>query len=106
MKKQFFALGLGIVFLSGCSTTSLRGQIQNGNETFTGTVRRYIDGTSKLTMVSSKGAKCTGYFNRKREGLFTCDDGRSGSFEIVSTGGKKTGEGDLGGQHFTFTFGN
>ncbi len=107
MKKQLFALGFGMVLLSGCSTTlPVRGQIQNSNETFTGTVKRYIDGTGKLTIVSSTGAKCTGNFNRKGEGVFTCDDGRGGPFEIVSTCAKKTGAGDLGGQHFTFTIGD
>ncbi len=107
MKKQLFTLGIGIILLSGCSTTHpLRGKIQNSNETFTGTVKRYIDGTGKLTIVSSTGAKCTGVFDPKGEGILTCDDDRGGPFEIVSTGAKRTGDGDLGGQHFTFTIGD
>jgi hypothetical protein len=42
---------------------------------------------------------------REGEGVFRCADGRSGPFRFVSTGTRGTGQGDLGGKRFTFTFG-
>lgn len=111
MKVKLFILGIVMVTFTGCSMTlPVRGQIQNTNETFTGTATGYIDGGGDLTIVSNTGAKCTGSFvyvtRRNGEGIFKCDDGRSGPFEFVSTGTRGTGFGDLGGQRFTFTFGN
>ena len=91
-------------------TLPVRGQIQNSGEVFTGTATGYMNGGGDLTIVSSNGATCTGNFvyetRRRGAGVFTCDDGRTGPFEFVSTGTSGTGFGDLGGQRFTFTFGN
>lgn len=111
MNKKLIAVGIGVALLSGCSMTlPVRGVIQNSDETFTGTATGYIDGGGDLTIISNKGANCTGNFvyvtRRNGEGVFKCDDGRSGPFEFVSTGTRGTGFGDLGGQRFTFTFGN
>jgi len=111
MKKKLVALGIGMALLWGCSLTlPVRGQIQNSSEAFTGTATGYLDGGGNLTIVSNMGTRCTGNFvyvtTRKGEGVFKCDDGRSGPFEFVSTGTRGTGFGDLGGQRFTFTFGN
>ncbi len=99
-----------ILTISGCSITlPVTGQIQNSNETFTGTATGYLDGGGDLTIFSNKGSSCTGNFvyvsRRNGEGIFTCDDGRTGPFQFVSTGTRGTGYGDLGGQRFTFTFG-
>lgn len=96
--------------LSACSLTlPVKGTVQNSDETFTGTATGYLDRSGILKVVTSKGAVCEGDFvyvtNRQGEGVFTCDDGRSGPFEFVSTGTKGTGYGDLGGERFTFTFG-
>ncbi len=102
----------GITTLTaGCSMTlPVRGQVQNSSETFTGTTTGYLDGGGNLTIVSSKGTTCTGNFvyvtSREGEGIFGCDDGRTGPFRFVSTGTRGTGYGDLGGQRLTFTFGN
>ena len=60
-------------------------------------------------MVSSKGAVRKGNFvyvtHRQGEGVFNCDDGRSGPFTFASTGTAGTGYGTLGNERFTFTFG-
>lgn len=109
--KKLFVLGVSMSLLSACSMTlPVRGQVQNTNETFTGTATGYMDGGGDLTIVSSKGVTCTGSFvyvtRRNGEGVFNCDDGRTGPFEFVSTGSRGTGYGDLGGERFTFTFGN
>lgn len=91
-------------------TLPVRGQVQNSDETFSGTATGYMDGGGNMMLVSSKGAVCKGNFvyvtGRNGEGVFSCDDGRSGPFQFVSTGSRGTGYGDLGGQRFTFTFGN
>ena len=111
MKNKLILLFTLITLLSGCSMTlPVRGQMQNSEETFTGTATGYLDGGGDLTIISNKGTKCTGNFvyvtKRNGEGVFNCDDGRSGPFEFVSTGTRGTGFGDLGEERFTFTFGN
>lgn len=107
---KLLMLGLSTLLLAGCSmTVPAQGKLQNSNETFTGTATGYADGSGNLTVVTSEGATCSGNFvyinGRQGEGVFTCDDGRSGPFQFVSTGTRGTGWGDLGGQKFTFTFG-
>lgn len=111
MKYKLFPVVLIAALTSACSMTlPVRGQVQNSDESFTGTATGYLDGGGDLTIVSTKGAKCTGNFvyvsRRDGEGVFNCDDGRSGPFRFVSTGTRGTGYGDLGGQRFTFSFGN
>jgi hypothetical protein len=96
--------------LTACSMTlPVRGQLQQGGETFSGTATGYMDGGGDLKIVTSHGAVCQGNFvyvtRRNGEGVFHCGDGRSGPFEFVSTGTRGTGFGDLGGERFTFTFG-
>jgi hypothetical protein len=109
MKTAVIALATASLILAGCMTLSVRGQMQNSDETFTGTATGYLDGGGDLTIVSNKGATCKGNFvyvsQRNGEGVFTCDDGRIGPFQFVSTGTRGTGHGDLSGQRFTFTFG-
>lgn len=96
--------------LTGCSVTlPVKGRVQNSDETFTGTATGGMSGSGTLTIRSSKGPTCTGNFvyiaSRQGEGVFNCDDGRTGPFSFVSTGTSGSGHGDLGGQRFTFTFG-
>jgi len=110
MKHTAFIIILGSILLSACSMTlPVRGQIQNVGETFSGTATGYLDGAGDITIVSDKGTTCTGNFvyvtKRKGEGVITCDDGRSGPFQFVSTGKRGTGHGELDGQLVTFTFG-
>ena len=96
--------------LTSCSMTlPVRGNVMNSSETFSGTATGYLDGGGNLTIVTSKGATCKGNFvyvsRRDGEGVFTCNDGRTGPFTFVSTGTRGTGKGDLGGERFIFTFG-
>lgn len=114
MKRKTLGRVLSVVVaatLSACSVTlPVRGQIQNSDETFTGTATGGLSGGGTLTIVSNKGAHCSGNFvyvtGRTGQGVFTCDDGRTGPFQFASTGMSGTGYGDLGGQRFTFTFGH
>lgn len=108
--KRLLAIGVGALVLAGCSMTlPVKGQLQATDETFTGTATGYISGSGVLTVTTSSGAVCNGDFvyvtSRRGEGVFSCDDKRSGPFEFVSTGTRGTGFGDLGGERFTFTFG-
>lgn len=108
MKTTGF-LALALV-LSGCSMTlPVSGQMQSGDESFTGTATGYSDGGGNLRIVSSRGRTCDGNFvyvtGRNGEGVFTCSDGQSGPFTFVSTGTRGTGTGTIGGKPFTFTFG-
>ena len=110
MKKLLLILVLASVFLSGCSVTEpVSGRVQNSDETFSGTATGYMDGSGHMTLVTSRSVVCKGNYvyvtSRKGEGVFSCEDGRSGPFQFVSTGRKGTGYGDLGGERFTFTFG-
>lgn len=110
MKRSMILAVLACWMVAGCSMTlPVRGQIQGSDEVFTGTATGRMDGGGELTIVSNRGATCQGAFvyttRRNGEGVFTCDDGRTGPFQFVSTGTRGTGYGDLGGQRFTFTFG-
>ena len=104
-------IGAGILIaLSGCSLTlPVRGQMETTSETFEGTATGYMDGSGNLNVQTKDGLTCTGNFvyvtNRNGEGVFNCEDGRSGPFTFVSTGSRGTGKGTLNGVTFTFTFG-
>lgn len=96
--------------LVGCSLTlPVTGVVQGGKETFEGTATGYTDGSGNLIVITNNNVKCAGNFvyvtRRQGEGVFKCDDGRSGPFQFVSTGTRGTGHGQLGGSDFTFTFG-
>lgn len=97
--------------IMSCSLTlPVRGQSQNGSETFSGSATGYLSGSGVLTLESSTGAVCSGSFvyitSRQGEGIFNCDDGRSGPFDFVSTGSRGTGKGVINGIPITFSFGN
>jgi hypothetical protein len=109
--SRLIAASLIVVASAACSMTlPVRGQVQNSAETFTGTATGHLNGGGNLQIVSSKGAVCDGNFvyvtHRQGEGVFNCDDGRSGPFAFVSTGTSGTGHGTLDNQRFIFTFGN
>lgn len=111
MNKRMLVAPLVLGLMNGCAmTVPVNGQVQNSGETFSGTATGYTDGGGTLKIVSSGGAVCAGNFvyvtPREGEGVFNCDDGRSGPFQFVSTGTRGTGYGDLGGSRLTFTFGN
>lgn len=111
MKKHNYFSFISILVLAGCSMTlPVNGQLQNTDENFSGTATGYIDGGGDIKIVSNKGAVCSGSFvyinGRQGDGIFNCEDGRTGPFTFVSTGRRGTGHGTIGGEKFTFTFGN
>ena len=103
-------LSLSAWALCACSVTlPVRGQFETASEAFTGTATGRMDGAGELKVVGDRGSVCSGNFvyvtSREGQGTLTCQDGRSGPFEFVSTGMRGTGHGQLAGQRFTFTFG-
>jgi len=106
------AVMLAAVF-SGSSTAAptatypISGQMQGTSETFSGTAMEYGVGAGDLTVATSMGAKCTGHFffntPQAGNGIYKCDDGRSGPLSLVSTGKHGTGNG-TGAQQISFTF--
>lgn len=111
MKRWLAPLAmLALLGMSACSMTlPVQGATEDGAETFKGSATGYMDGGGTLQLTSSKGRVCSGRFvyvtRRNGEGTFTCNDGKSGPFEFVSTGTSGTGTGRIGGERFTFTFG-
>ena len=110
MKIEVLAICFSSTLLAACSMTlPVHGQLPNTDEVFSGTATGYMDGGGNMTIISNKGATCKGNFvyvtNRNGEGVLSCDDGRTGPFNFVSTGTHGTGYGDLNNQRFTFTFG-
>ena len=91
-------------------TLPVSGQIQNSSEKFSGTATGYWDGSGNLTIVINSRVNCSGRFvyvtERQGEGIFNCDDGRTGPFTFASTGRRGNGSGSLGNKNFTFTFGD
>ena len=109
MKSVLLAALAGLV-VAGCSTTlPVQGQLGDGSDRFTGSATGYLDGAGTLEIVSERGVSCVGEFvyvnERRGEGTFICDDGRSGPFTFVSTGMRGVGSGTLSGRTFTFSFG-
>lgn len=99
---------LGVLVAACSMTLPVTGHVEGTGETFTGDATGYSDGGGTLR-ISSPKTSCTGQFvyitRREGKGTFTCQDGRSGPFEFVSTGTRGTGTGDFGGKRFIFTFG-
>lgn len=98
------------VACTACSMTlPVKGQVTGSSETFSGTAIGHLSGGGNLEIVSSQGAVCKGNFvyvnGRQGEGVFSCDDGRSGPFSFVSTGTAGTGHGTLNQEKIIFTFG-
>lgn len=110
MRYLSLLLAASSLFLAGCLTLPVTGATEDGTERFYGSATGYMDGSGTITLDSSKGTKVVGnfvYINRRQgEGIFRCDDGRTGPFTFVSTGNRGTGTGRLGNQYFTFTFGD
>jgi hypothetical protein len=111
MKLNRTILGTGcIVLLAGCSMTlPVRGVVEGGGDSFTGSATGYLDGAGDLALTFATGRTCSGAFvyvtHRQGKGTFVCSDGATGPFSFVSTGTHGTGSGTIKGERFTFTFG-
>ena len=108
--KKSLCVALTMILATGCSMTlPVSGKIQSTSEPFTGKATGYMDGSGDLKVTLQSGVNCTGHFvyktRRDGEGVFNCEDGRSGPFQFVSTGIKGTGHGTLNGEPLIFTFG-
>ena len=99
--------GVMLVLISCTVKVPMYGHIENSEETFTGTVTASTNRTGNFIMIL-KDVTCKGhisYVNRREgEGRLNCDDGRIGSFKLVSTSLQATGYGELDGKPFTVKF--
>lgn len=108
--RSYFAASL-LTVAAGCSATMpVTARLGDGSETFTGSGQAGLTTGAPFTMVSgSNGATCTGGFDMKSltggSGAFTCDDGRSGSFNWTSSGARLSGVGTISGKPITITMG-
>lgn len=98
------------VGLAACTLTlPVTGQMQSTTETFAGSATGHMDAAGELELTMNTGAKCVGQFvyvtPRQGSGTIKCTDGRSGTFDFVSTGQRGAGSGTLDGKPFTLTFG-
>jgi hypothetical protein len=89
------------------ATFPISGQMQGSSETFSGIAMEYGVGAADVNVTTSMGAKCTGhyFFNTPQSGngIYKCDDGRSGPLNLTSSG--KRGSGSSSGvQQISFTF--
>ena len=118
-------LFLPVLIITGCMNLSLDGEMENGSESFVGTVTSTIEENGRdknigcvtlqscknIFIETDKGVNCKGDITyssaNKGAGILTCDDGRSGSFKIfvLNASGIGKGKGKLGESKFEFTFG-
>ena len=109
--NRLFAILVAAALLSACtSTRSVTGVMERSTESFSGTIEGagYREGKGTLVLVSDHKTTCRGDFvyttRRQGRGVLSCDDGRSGPFQIAAVGNSGSGSGDLSGQRFTFRF--
>ena len=96
--------------LAACALTlPVTGELQATHETFAGSATGHMDAAGELDITLASGTKCVGRFvyvtPRQGSGTLKCSDGRSGTFDFVSTGQRGTGSGQLEGRPFTLIFG-
>ncbi len=110
MKRSLVIL-LALACLSSCSSTHpVSGVMERSSESFSGTIEGagYREGKGTLVLVSDRRTTCRGDFvytsRRQGRGVLSCDDGRSGPFQIAAVGSSGSGFGELAGQRYTFRF--
>lgn len=98
--------------LAACSLTlPVKGEFKDGSEAFLGEATGYMDGSGKLTVVSTGGTQCAGEFQYAQsrvtgQGAFKCSDGRVGDFFFTSNGTEGEGFGKTNDKNqFAFRFG-
>jgi hypothetical protein len=102
---MLLALGLAAAALTACAQgVPVHGLVLGSNESFSGETDSPADGDGNLTMISSRGGKCSGHYSHltmasvKVIGTldFTCDDGRRGSVVLAPGSDQLTGFGSIG----------
>lgn len=103
---------ISIVTLSGCAGVSpVSGRIADTDEIFIGTYpSNALTGASgEMKLTSNKGANCRATLEEvntlSRQGVITCDDGRSGTFKFITDAYfvSTVGYGEIGGKAFSFS---
>jgi len=110
-KKIGSVIAVSLLTITAACSMSMpvTGQLSDGSETFTGSGEAGMNTAAPFTMASSNGTTCSGTFDMKSlsggTGAFTCEDGRSGSFNWTSNGSKLAGNGTISGKPMTLTMG-
>ena len=107
--KELVVVIFFFLSLSACSfSMPIHGQIQKTQEPFMGKITASINQSGNLMMFFSN-TTCKGSIspiNREEAlGTLSCNDGRIGSFRLISVGMQITGVGQLNGEFFTFQVG-
>lgn len=112
MRRSLVALSTAMLLFACSTTLPVTGAMERATESFHGSIEGagYQQGTGILVLVSDRGTTCKGSFvytsRRQGRGVMTCDDGRSGAFQLAAVGNTGSGSGELVGQRYTFRFGN
>lgn len=110
MAQVKWALAIGLVIATaGCAGVGYRvnGALDDGPETFSGSLTKYLDRTGGIEIQSTKGLYCNGpitYSDMSRGmGTLKCRDGQTGRFNIEFYGGTGRGSGEIGERKIAFT---
>lgn len=106
--NQAFAVGL-VIAVAGCAGVGYRvtGAVEEGPETFSGTITRLLDRSGEMEIQSTKGLWCRGpiTYHEKSSGKGTlqCRNGEAGTFTFEVYGGTGRGSGEIAGRKIAFT---
>ena len=109
LAAAFAVLFLVLTFPAHAMTLPIHGAVLNSTETFTGKATVHFWGDGNLTLTTNKGVICKGDFVhtslKEGNGTVTCEDGRVGSFDFVTSGFTGAGSGVIGVARFEFSIG-
>lgn len=110
LRACFLAIVVALTALAGgCAGVGYRvnGALDDGPETFSGSLTKYLDRTGGIEIQSTKGLYCNGpitYSDMSRGmGTLKCRDGQVGRFDIEFYGGTGRGSGEIGERKIAFT---
>lgn len=107
MRRVMVTAALALLCGACGDSAGVRGSMDGTGEQLTGKSQERLGGTGTLTLKTTAGVECSGPFvyktQREASGTLQCSDGRTGTFDLVSTGTRGSGKGVLGGRPFTIT---
>lgn len=95
--------------VTSCAGVGYRvnGSLDEGPESFSGSLTKYLDRTGGIEIQSTKGLWCNGSitYSDMSHGMGTlkCRNGQVGRFDIEFYGGTGRGSGEIGERKFAFT---
>jgi hypothetical protein len=103
---------------AGSHATNVEGRMLHASETFTGESTAGSDGNGSISLISDRGARCSGTYRQVPDGntaevraeasnngvaTLSCSDGRTGSVMFTVAAGHAIGTGMLGQDILTLT---